>query len=146
MSSITDDRVHVVRNSGTYEGKQGLTYFQGISKENTGSKGVCLHVLTMQPGERANAHYHDGHESAIYVISGEAEQLWGDRLENHDVVRAGDYVYIPSGVPHVVMNIGRQPTTAVIARTDPNEQESVVLTPDLEEVVQAFLAARPPLP
>lgn len=142
MSTISGDRVRVIRDSSTYDGKQGLTYFNGITRENTGANGLCLHVLTMQPGDRANAHYHDGHESAIYVVSGVAEQLWGDQLEHHDVVNAGDYVYIPSGVPHVVMNLSDRPTTAVIARTDPNEQESVILTPELEARVDAFLARR----
>lgn len=142
MATLNGERVTVVRNSDTYDGKQGLTYFNGISKESAGAKAVCLHVLAMPPGARANAHYHDGHESAIYVVSGTAEQLWGERLENHDVVHAGDYVYIPSGVPHVVMNLSGGETIGVIARTDPSEQETVVLTPELEAVVDAFLASR----
>ena len=132
----------VIRNSDTYEGKQGLTYFTGICRENVGAKGVCLHVLTVPPGGRAHAHYHDGHESAIYMLSGQAHQLWGDSLESHDVINPGDYVYIPSGVPHVVMNLGSEPIQAVIARTDPSEQESVVLTPELERYVEEFLAGR----
>ena len=143
MAEVETGKVYVVRNSGTYDWKQGLTYFSGVSKESVGSKGVCLHALTIPPGGRANAHYHDGHESAIYLLSGSAEQLWGDRLENHDVVKPGDYVYIPPGVPHVVMNRSKtEPAVAVIARTDPNEQESVILTPELEAVVNAFLAGQ----
>jgi uncharacterized RmlC-like cupin family protein len=77
------------------------------------------------------------------MLAGQAEQLWGDALENHDVVNPGDYVYIPSGVPHVVMNLSKtEPAKAVIARTDSSEQESVVLTPELEAHVEAFLAQR----
>jgi len=136
------DSCKVVRNSDSYDGRQGLTYATGISLESVGATGICLHILTIPPGGRANAHLHDGHESAIYVISGQAEQLWGNQLENHDVVNAGDYVYIPSGVPHVVMNRTDQPVVAAISRTDPNEQESVVLLPELEPLVDAFLAQR----
>ena len=33
------------------------------------------------------------------------------------------------------MNTGDKPATAVIARTDPNEQESVVLLPELDSLV-----------
>ena len=33
--------------------------------------------------------------------------------------------YIPAGVPHLPANLSDKPATAVIARTDPNEQESV---------------------
>jgi uncharacterized RmlC-like cupin family protein len=50
---------------------------------------------------------------------------------------AGDFVYIPAGVPHLPVNTGTEPIFAVIARTDPNEQESVVLMPELDGVPDA---------
>ena len=130
----------VVRGQVTFEGKQGFTYFEGISKESAGSQAICMHLLTIPPGGRAHVHLHESHETAIYVLEGVAEMLYGDQLENHAVAQAGDYVYIPAGVPHIPWN--PSPDTAakaVIARTDPNEQESVVLRPDLEPIVEAFL-------
>ena len=45
-------------------------------------------------------------------------------------VKAGDFIYIPAGVPHQPYNPTDKPVRAVIARTDPKEQESVVLLPD----------------
>ena len=53
-------------------------------------------------------------------------------LQNHVIVRPGDMFYIPAGMPHLAANLGTEPVVQVIARTDPNEQESVVLLPDLE--------------
>ena len=94
-----------------------------------------MHLLTIPPGGRAKAHLHESHETAIYVISGEADIWYGDRLEDHVVVNAGEFFYIPAGVPHLPANLSDRPTTAVIARTDPNEQESVVLRPDLDALV-----------
>jgi uncharacterized RmlC-like cupin family protein len=42
-------------------------------------------------------------------------------------------VYIPPGVAHVPVNLSHsEPATALVARTDPNEQESVVLLPELD--------------
>jgi uncharacterized RmlC-like cupin family protein len=77
------------------------------------------------------------------MMSGHAVQMWGDALENTDDVYPGDYVYIPAGVPHVVMNASMtEPMTAVIARTDPSEQESVVLTPELEAIVSSYIEKR----
>lgn len=63
--------------------------------------------------------------------------MWyGDRLQHHLFARAGDFLYIPAGMPHLPANVSRtEPCTAVIARTDPNEQESVVLLPELEKYV-----------
>ena len=52
------------------------------------------------------------------------------------VVREGDFVYIATDVPHLPYNRSdTEPVMAVIARTDPNEQESVVLLPELEDGV-----------
>lgn len=124
----------VIQPGATYEGKQAFTYFAGISAENTGSQGICMHLLTIPPGQRAKAHLHEAHETAIYVLEGEAEMWYGENLAEHLVVKAGEYLYIPAGVPHLPYNAGDVPATAVIARTDPNEQESVVLRPDLDEL------------
>jgi uncharacterized RmlC-like cupin family protein len=78
---------------------------------------------------------HEGHETAIFVISGESVMWYGERLENHVVAGAGARVYIPAGGPHLPANVSDAPCVAVIARTDPNEQESVVLLPELEALV-----------
>lgn len=127
----------LVRPGHAYDGKQGLSYFEGISAESVGSKGICMHLLTLPPGARAKAHLHEAHETAIYVLSGEVDTWYGDNLEHHVLVKAGDLFYIPAGVPHLPANLSDKPSSAVIARTDPNEQESVVLLPHLEGKVPA---------
>ena len=135
MSVSSKPTCRIVRPGSTYAGKQGLNYFQGIAAETVGSTGICLHLLTIPPGARAKAHRHEAHETAIYVLSGEVHTWFGDRLEEHVIVRAGDMFYIPAGVPHLPVNRSTtEPATAVIARTDPNEQESVVLLPELERL------------
>ena len=140
MTKTDEKSCHVVRPEGTYEGKQGLTYFCGIAAETVGSSAICMHLLTVPPGGRAKAHLHENHETAIYVLDGEAVTLFGNHLEHQIHTRQGDLVYIPAGVPHLPVNISAKPTTAVIARTDPNEQESVVLRPDLEAIADARIA------
>jgi uncharacterized RmlC-like cupin family protein len=136
MSSTTSENTCIlVRQSGTYEGKQGFSYFEGISAQSVGAKGICMHLLNIPPGGKAKAHKHDNHETAIYVIRGEAHTWYGDRLQHHVIVRAGDYFYIPAGVPHLPANLSGEPCVAVISRTDANEQESVVLLPELDSVV-----------
>jgi uncharacterized RmlC-like cupin family protein len=125
----------VIRPSGSYDGRQGLSYFEGIARETVGSTGICMHLLTIPPGARAKAHLHESHETAIYVLSGEAHTWYGERLEEHVIVRAGEMFYIPAGVPHLPANLSDAPCSAVIARTDPHEQESVVLLPELDGLV-----------
>lgn len=140
MSPSTLPECRLVRASDTYDGKQGLTYFCGIAAETVGSKGICMHLLTVPPGGRAKAHLHENHETAIYVLEGETVTLYGDRLQHHFVTRAGDLVYIPAGVPHLPVNLSDKPASAIIARTDPNEQESVILLPELEALADAAIA------
>ena len=48
---------------------------------------------------------------------------------------AGDLIYIPAGVPHLPINTGQTEAVAILARTDPHEQESVVLLPELDALV-----------
>jgi uncharacterized RmlC-like cupin family protein/GNAT superfamily N-acetyltransferase len=124
----------VVRGGEGYEGRQGLAYAAGISAESVGARGLCLHTLTIPPGGRARAHRHESHESAIYTIRGSCEFWWGEGLAHRDEVGPGDFVHIPAGVPHLPINRGDVPVFAVVARTDPNEQESVVLMPELDDV------------
>jgi uncharacterized RmlC-like cupin family protein len=124
----------IIRPNNTYEGKQGFNYFEGISAESAGSQGVCMHLLTIPPGGQAKAHLHEHHETAIYVISGISEMWYGEGLKEHLVVKAGEFLYIPAGMPHLPRNPSTtEPCTAVLARTDPNEQESVLLLPELEQ-------------
>ncbi len=124
-----------LRPGSTFSGKQGFDYFEGIARETVGSQGICMHLLTIPPGGRARAHKHESHETAIYVLSGTARMYWGARLENVMEVAAGDLIYIPADTPHLPLNDGEAPAVAVIARTDPNEQESVALLPELEALV-----------
>ncbi len=135
MDSASKPTCRVVKPDSAYDGKQGLSYFQGISAETVGSRGICMHLLTIPPGARAKAHLHDTHETAIYMLSGSADTWYGERLEHHVVLHAGELMYIPPGVPHLPANRTDTPCTAIIARTDPREQESVVLLPDLDALV-----------
>ncbi len=132
---MTEATCRLFRAGETYEGKQGFSYAGGISAESCGATGICMVLLTINPGDRAKAHKHDGHETAIYIVSGTSVMWWGERLENRMVVSEGDMLYIPAGMPHRPGNESDRPCVAVIARTDPNEQESVVLLPELEALV-----------
>jgi uncharacterized RmlC-like cupin family protein len=145
MDAATKPTCRVIRPHDGYDGKQGLSYVAGIATETVGSKGICMHLLTIPPGKRAKAHLHENHETAIYILSGEVHTWYGDRLEHHMINRAGELVYIPAGVPHLPANLSDQPASAVIARTDPNEQESVVLLPELDALphLRALVPAAP---
>ena len=66
MSQSSKAACRLVRPSNTYDGKQGLSYFEGIAAETVGSRAICMHLLTIPPGGRAKVHMHENHETAIY--------------------------------------------------------------------------------
>jgi uncharacterized RmlC-like cupin family protein len=125
----------LLRAGDSITGKQGLQYAVGVSAESVGSQAIHMQLVTIPPGGRAKAHKHATHESAVYVLSGESGMWHGERLEHHSIIKPGDFLYIPADVPHLPYNPSETETvTAVIARTDPNEQESVVLLPELDGI------------
>jgi uncharacterized RmlC-like cupin family protein len=125
---MAEPTCRVIRAGGTYSGVQGFDYFEGVSAQSAGSTGICMHLLTIPPGGAAKPHLHEAHETAIYVLSGVARMRFGEGLEEELEVGAGEFLYIPAGMPHLPYNPSEsEPATALLARTDPNEQESVVL-------------------
>lgn len=128
----TTPTCQIVRPGETFEGLQGLTYFPGIAAETVGARGICMHLVRIPPGARANAHLHAEHETAIYALRGIVDMWYGPQLDQHLTLRAGEFLYIPAGMPHQPFNTSQVEALAVLARTDPNEQESVVLLPKLD--------------
>jgi uncharacterized RmlC-like cupin family protein len=47
-------------------------YALGISAEPVGAQKIHRQIVTIRPGGRAKAHKHDGHETAIHILSGES--------------------------------------------------------------------------
>lgn len=124
-----------VRAGPAFTGKQALSYSPAISAEAVGAAGIHMQIVTIPPGGRAKAHKHASHETAIHVLSGCSGMWFGERLEEHMSSGPGDFVYIPADMPHLPYNASdTESCVAVIARTDPNEQESVVLLPELDSI------------
>lgn len=122
------ETIITVRPQGTHLSKQQLPNFEGISASTAGSKHLCMHLVVIPPGGKAVAHYHDGFETVIYVIKGKAETRYGKNLEHSSVNEAGDFLFIPPNLPHQPVNLSdTEQVIAVVARNDPNEQESVVV-------------------
>lgn len=107
--------------------RQRLPYFIGVSAATAGATGLSMHIVAIPPGARAEPHVHEGYETAIYVLEGRVETRYGERLEQSVISEAGDFLFIPPGVPHEAANLSAtEPARAIVARNDANEQERVV--------------------
>lgn len=125
---MSTEKIITIRPKESFISKQQLPNFEGISAQSAGTKHLCMHLVVIPPGGRAVPHYHDGHETTIYIIKGRAETKYGDMLEQSSINEAGDFIFIPPNVPHLPINLSdTEEVIAVVARNDPNEQESVVL-------------------
>lgn len=123
----------VLHGGAPYRTPQGPVYAPGVSTQTVGSEVLFLGLVTLKPGQRTRAHIHERHESAFYMLSGDAVEVWsGGDLEHCSTAHAGDFLFIPAGVPHVAVNRGRTPAVMVGARNDPAADENVVMQPQLD--------------
>ena len=126
----------VVSGSGSHVAQQGSVYRSGVSAQSVGSTMLWLGTISLPAGRRTSAHRHEGHETALIMTGGQEIEIWsGANLERCETVRPGDYLFIPAGVPHVAVNRSPEDAEFLGARNDPAANESVVLMPELDEIV-----------
>ncbi|MDP2934992.1 MAG: cupin domain-containing protein [Dehalococcoidia bacterium] len=120
--------VVIVRPPAETMSRQRLPYFVGISEATAGAKGISMNLIVIPPGGAAEPHLHRGYETAIYLLKGRVETRYGPGLRQSRITEEGDFVFIAANVPHQPVNLSATETAlAIVARNDPNEQESVVL-------------------
>lgn len=128
MSEMKPDEIITIRPTETTATKQQLPNFVGISGANSGSQHLSMNLVVIPPGGAAQPHIHRGYETAIYLLEGEVETRYGPGLRKSVIHKAGDFIFIPADLPHQPVNrSATQPAKALVARNDPNEQESVVV-------------------
>ncbi|PSB03794.1 cupin domain-containing protein [Merismopedia glauca] len=127
-SAIASQEIVTVRPQVETATRQKIPYFVGISEQTAGSKGISMNLIVIPPGGRAEPHLHKDYETAIYLLKGRVETHYGEGLKQSVINEAGDFIFIPPGVPHQPYNLSdTEPVQAIVARNDPNEQENVEL-------------------
>ena len=126
MRADSRPTVTAVRPNREVTTSQRLPYFVGISGESAGARGLSMHLVVIPPGARSEPHLHLGHETAIYVLQGRVETLYGPELTESVISETGDFLFIPPDVPHVAVNLSAsEPARAIVSRNDPAEQDKV---------------------
>ncbi len=127
MSLDLKKKVVTVRSHETIATKQNLPYYVGISTATAGSIGLSMNLVVIPPNGSPKAHYHKDFETAIYLLRGRVETQFGENLKESVIHEAGDFIFIPPGVPHKPVNLSdTEPALAIVSRNDPNEHENVV--------------------
>jgi uncharacterized RmlC-like cupin family protein len=127
MSASNTAEIVTIRPEKTTMTKQHLPNFVGISEATTGARHLSMNLVIIPPGGAAQPHVHRGYETAIYLLEGRVETRYGPGLRKSVIHEAGDFIFIPADVPHQPVNLSAtEAARALVARNDPNEQESVV--------------------
>jgi uncharacterized RmlC-like cupin family protein len=126
--------MRVVKPGPDRETPRGIVGGAEISQATVGASNIHMGRYRVPPGSRSRPHYHDACESALYMLSGGIRVVWGDRLEQSLELEAGDMLYVPPRVTHIVENVSdSEPADYVVARDSP--QEDAVVVPWAEEPV-----------
>jgi uncharacterized RmlC-like cupin family protein len=126
----------VVHGAESHTAPQGADYASGISAETVGATSIFLGVVTLPPGRRTKAHVHEFHETAMYFLRGESIELYsGANLEHREILKPGDYLFIPPNVLHVAVNRSAEPAVFVGTRNEATVNESVVLHPEMDAMI-----------
>lgn len=116
----------IARHGRNQDGRRGDLH-PGVSGPSSGAQPLRLHLVLLPPGTRGMPHFHADHEAALYVVSGAAEVWHGTGLGTRSAVRAGDFIFIPPGTPHLAVNRGDVTAIAVTAHSNPGEETSAVV-------------------
>lgn len=132
--TTSNAEIITIRPQETTMTRQQLPNFVGISAATTGARHLSMNMVVIPPGGAAQPHVHQGYETAIYLLSGRVETRYGPGLRDSVINEAGDFIFIPADVPHQPVNLSAtEPARAIVARNDPNEQESVVMYDPMSE-------------
>ena len=106
---------------------RGIVGGAEISQVTAGASNIYMGRFRVPAGARSRPHYHEGCESALYMLSGSVRIRWGDHLEQQLEVEPGDMLYVPPRVTHIVENVSdTEPADYVVARDSPHEDAVVV--------------------
>ena len=86
-------------------------------------------IFVVEPSAKTGIHHHGEQDTVVYVLEGEAYVRWGNLGEHSATVGAGDFLHVPSWLPHQELNPSKEhPFRWVVVRSTP--EPIVVNLPD----------------
>ena len=100
---------------------RGVVGGSEISQASAGAHDIYMGLFRVPPGARSRPHYHEGCESAVYMLCGSSRSARAS-TSSSGRRRAGDMLYVPPRETHVLENLSDdQPAEYVVARDAPTE-------------------------
>jgi uncharacterized RmlC-like cupin family protein len=112
----------VVKPGADREVPRGVVGGSEISQATAGATNIYMGIFRVPAGAQSRPHYHEGCESAVYMVSGRLDVRWGERLEESVSLEPGDLVYVPPRETHILENPSdTEAAEYVVARDSPHE-------------------------
>jgi len=89
-----------------------------VRPETAGSQRVDFRISTYQPMSYVEPHTHKVQEQIYHVLSGDGLMELDGRRQ---VVRSGDFIFIPPGVEHAIHNTGSTDLTFFVITSPPDD-------------------------
>ena len=119
--------MRVVKPGPDRDVPRGVVAGAEISQATAGAHNIYMGRFRVPPAAQSRPHYHQGCESAVYMLWGRLRVRWGDRLQEELELEPGDMVYVPPRETHVLQNVSdTEPADYVVARDSPHEDAVVV--------------------
>jgi len=121
--------VHPAELSAETQQTSGSLRMSAIAAMHGIASSLWAGMFVVEPSAKTGIHHHGEQDTVVYVLEGEACVQWGDRGEHSAIVKAGDFLHVPSWLPHQELNTSiEHPFRWVVVRSTP--EPIVVNLPD----------------
>jgi uncharacterized RmlC-like cupin family protein len=128
-SNLVISVVHPPELSSETQQTPGSLRMSAIAAMQGITSSLWAGIFVVEPSAKTGIHHHGEQDTVVYVLEGEAYVLWGDLGEHSTTVRAGDFLHVPSWLPHQEINPSKKhPFRWVVVRSTP--EPIVVNLPD----------------
>jgi uncharacterized RmlC-like cupin family protein len=121
--------VHPAELSSETQQTSGSLRMSAIAAMNGIVSSLWAGMFVVEPSAKTGIHHHGKQDTVVYVLEGEASVRWGKFGEHSVTVGAGDFLHVPSWLPHQELNPSKEhPFRWVVVRSTP--EPIVVDLPD----------------
>ena len=115
--------VHPAELSSETQQTSGSLRMSAIAATHGIASSLWAGIFVVEPSAKTGIHHHGEQDTIVYVLEGEACVRWGNVGEHSATVGAGDFLHVPSWLPHQEV-----PFRWVVVRSTP--EPIVVNLPD----------------
>jgi quercetin dioxygenase-like cupin family protein len=90
-----------------------------VSQRQIADSRLTFGVVGINPGARNTKHYHPNCDEVLFVLDGELDHSFADRVFR---LTTGMAIHIPSGVPHDAVNRGSTVARVVVSYSSGDRQ------------------------